>query len=76
MVEVRPIDPVRVWSRNQASIAGFGDKIKQDFPHLTVEGAESPRAVFETADIVCTLPPHATRSHRARGSVPVSTSMP
>ena len=57
MMEVRPIENVLVWSRTEATVSGFIEKVGRDFPNLAVQGAGSPRAVFEACDIVCTLTP-------------------
>jgi len=57
LLEVRPIERVRVWSRTGSTVAGFIETIGRDFHGLEVEGAASPREVFAGSDIVCTLTP-------------------
>lgn len=56
-LEVRPIERVLVWSRTAATVSRFIERIGCDFPGLAIEGATSPREVFASADIVCTLTP-------------------
>lgn len=55
--EVRPIERVVVWSRSQATVDRFIERVGRDFPDLVLEGAASPEEVFRQADIVCTLTP-------------------
>lgn len=55
--EVRPIERVVVWSRKDATVAGFIDQVRRDFPDLVLDAAGSPQDVFARADIVCTLTP-------------------
>jgi ornithine cyclodeaminase/alanine dehydrogenase len=57
VVEVRPIERVLVWSRTAATLSRFSERIRRDFPGLAVEGASSPREVFASSDVVCTLTP-------------------
>lgn len=57
MREVRPIERAVVWSRSQATVARFIERVGRDFPDLVPEGAATPQEVFAEADIVCTLTP-------------------
>ena len=54
---VRPIDRVRVWSRNPSTVARFIEQISLKHPDLVLESAGSPREVVEGSDIVCTVTP-------------------
>ncbi len=54
---VRPIDRIRVWSRNPATVARFVERVGLKHPDLVVEAAGSPREVVERSDVVCTVTP-------------------
>lgn len=57
ITEVRPIDKVKVWSRNPATVARFAAEVSRDFPALNIEALSTSRQVLEESHIVCTVTP-------------------
>jgi len=58
MVEVLPIDTVTFWTRSEETSRTFQDAVEHH--GLLVKPLDSPRAVVESADVVCTLTPSAS----------------
>lgn len=54
---VLPFERVVFWTRNPETAARFAQRIADAHPGLEVAAMASPRAVFEEADVVCTLTP-------------------
>ena len=55
LATVLPLRQIVVWSRNPATVNDFRQQVSHyDLP---VVAADSPQAVFENADVVCTLTP-------------------
>lgn len=54
---VLPFDSVVFWTRNPETAVRFTARIAEAHPGLAVAALASPRAVFESADVVCTLTP-------------------
>ena len=55
LTTVLPLRQITVWSRNPATVNDFRQQVSQyDLPVVT---ANSPQAVVEAADVVCTLTP-------------------
>jgi alanine dehydrogenase len=57
LTHVRPFERVVFWTRNPETAARFARRIAEAHPGLDVAAMASPRAVFEGADVVCTLTP-------------------
>jgi ornithine cyclodeaminase/alanine dehydrogenase len=58
MVEVLPIDTVTFWTRSEETAQAFQTAVEHH--GLLVKPLDSPRAVVESADVVCTLTPSVT----------------
>jgi alanine dehydrogenase len=58
MVEVLPIDAVTFWTRSAETARTFQAAVERH--GLLVKPLNSPRAVVESADVVCTLTPSVT----------------
>jgi ornithine cyclodeaminase len=54
MALVRPLERVRVWSRDPARVAAFVARAQGRHP-FAVEGVAHPREAVEGADVVCTV---------------------
>jgi ornithine cyclodeaminase/alanine dehydrogenase-like protein (mu-crystallin family) len=54
MLEVRPIERIRVWSRTPERVQAFAEDAAARFP-CSVEACGSVRETVEGADIICTL---------------------
>ena len=57
LTHVLPFERVVFWTRNPETAARFAARIADAHPGLDVAAMASPRAVFEDADVVCTLTP-------------------
>ena len=57
LTQVLPFERVVFWTRNPETAARFAARIADAHPGLDVAAMASPRAVFEDADVVCTLTP-------------------
>ncbi len=58
MLEVLPIDTVTFWTRSEETANAFQAAVERH--GLLVKPLDSPRAVVESADVVCTLTPSVT----------------
>ncbi|MGF1472857.1 MAG: ornithine cyclodeaminase family protein [Rubrobacteraceae bacterium] len=56
--EVRPIDTVLVWSRNESTSVAFRNEMAGHGTDIRI--ADSPEQVVRSADILCTLTPSPT----------------
>ena len=74
MLEVLPIDTVTFWTRSEETARAFQAAVEHH--GLLVKPLDSPRAVVESADVVCTLTPSVTPIVSGHGSGPGSTSTP
>jgi alanine dehydrogenase len=57
LTHVLPFERVVFWTRNSETAARFAARIADAHPGLGVAALASSRAVFEEADVVCTLTP-------------------
>lgn len=56
--EVRPFERLTVWSRSAATVARFAADLERDGEWTgQIVAADSPRAVVDASDVVCTLTP-------------------
>jgi len=55
---VLPVERVVVWSRSTATVQQFRDDVATE--GLPVDAVNTPREVFDAADVVCTLTPSRT----------------
>jgi len=60
LTHVLPLERVVFWTRNPETAARFAARIANAYPRLAVAAMASPRAVFEDADVICTLTPSRT----------------
>jgi ornithine cyclodeaminase/alanine dehydrogenase len=58
LASVLPIERVVVWSRSPATVQQFRNDVATE--GLPVDVVTTPREVFDTADVVCTLTPSRT----------------
>lgn len=54
---VLPIRRVLVWSRTEATVSRFVERVGARYGEITVEVCRSPREVVLASDVVCTLTP-------------------
>lgn len=57
LTHVLPFERVAFWTRNPDTATRFAARIAEAHPGLAVAALASPRAVFDAADVVCTLTP-------------------
>lgn len=54
---VRPIERMKVWSRQPAHALAFAQQVREDMPHLAVQVVVTTREAVREADVVCCATP-------------------